>query len=67
MAYLHCGRCGLQIKIQAPYMCIENCPRCLARSATVAPLVQRSKWISPAVGWGIANPECRDDGTRDRA
>jgi Zn finger protein HypA/HybF involved in hydrogenase expression len=35
MAYLHCERCGLQITIQAPFMRIENCPRCLARTATV--------------------------------
>ena len=57
MAYLHCGRCGLQIKIQATFMRIENCPRCLARSATVAPLVQSAKWISPAVGFGAAESE----------
>ena len=51
MAYLHCSRCGLQIKIQATFMRIENCPRCLARSATAAPLVQSAKWLSPAVGF----------------
>ena len=52
MPYLHCGRCGLQIRIQARFMSIDNCPRCLARSATAAPLVRSEKWISPAVGWG---------------
>jgi len=31
MSYLHCGRCGLQIRIQASFMRIEHCPRCLAR------------------------------------
>ena len=66
MGYLHCGRCGLQIKIQAPYMRIENCPRCLARSATVAPLVQSSKWISPAVGWGPGDRHRGEDLRRDR-
>jgi hypothetical protein len=35
---LHCARCGLRITIQAPFMRIENCPRCLARSITVSPL-----------------------------
>ena len=52
MPYLHCGRCGLQIRIQAPFMSLENCPRCLARSATVAPLVRSEKWVTPAAGWG---------------
>ena len=52
MPYLHCGRCGLQIRIQAPFMSVENCPRCLARSATLAPLVRSEKWVTPAVGWG---------------
>ncbi len=52
MPYLHCGRCGLQIRIQAKFMSMDNCPRCLARSATVAPLVRSARWVSPAVGWG---------------
>lgn len=64
MAYLQCGRCGLQIKIQSPYMHIDNCPRCLARSATVSPLVQSAKWISPAVGWGAGERERRYDDVR---
>jgi hypothetical protein len=38
MPDLHCTRCGLRIRIQASYLRIENCPRCLARSATVVPL-----------------------------
>jgi hypothetical protein len=41
MFHLHCTRCGLGIKIQASYLRIDNCPRCLARSATVAPLAFR--------------------------
>lgn len=39
MPYLHCRRCGLRIKIQATFLRMANCPRCLARSAMVAPLV----------------------------
>jgi hypothetical protein len=39
MAYLHCGRCSLEIKIQAAFLRLENCPRCLARAALVSPLV----------------------------
>ena len=43
MAYLHCERCGLQIKIQTALLGIENCPRCLARTATISPMT-----LSPA-------------------
>ncbi len=39
MLYLCCRRCGLEIKIQAEFLRMENCPRCLGRSATVTPLV----------------------------
>lgn len=65
MAYLHCGRCGLQIKIQGTSMRIDHCPRCLARSATVSPLVQSPDWISPAGGWG-AGRSVRPSDARDR-
>ena len=61
MPYLHCGRCGLQIRVQAHFMRIENCPRCLARSATVSPLVHSAKWIRPAAGWASpAGERCGD-------
>lgn len=42
MAYLHCARCGLQIKIHAPFLSIENCPRCLVRTAIVSPMTLSS-------------------------
>ena len=35
---LHCARCGLEITIQASFLRIENCPRCLARTRIVSPL-----------------------------
>lgn len=52
MAYLHCGRCGLEIKIQAAQPQTKNCPRCLARSATLAPMTFISGPVTHAVGWG---------------
>lgn len=52
MAVLSCGRCGLQIRIQAAFLRIENCPRCLARSATVAPLTL-GPHAARAAGWGM--------------
>ena len=48
MSYLQCRRCGLQIRIQAPFMRVENCPRCLGRTATVSPLEHSAEWMSPA-------------------
>ena len=57
MAYLNCGRCGLEIKIQAAYLRIDNCPRCLARSAIVAPLTVSPRGVTHAVGWGTRPAE----------
>jgi hypothetical protein len=61
MSYLHCGRCGLQIRIQASFMRLEHCPRCLARSATVSPLVQSGTWVSPWMGSGAGTGGRPDD------
>lgn len=49
MSYLQCRRCGLQIRMQTPFQRVENCPRCLGRSATVSPLEQSAQWLSPAM------------------
>jgi hypothetical protein len=40
--YLSCERCGLEIKVQAAYLRLNNCPRCLGRSTIVSPLVSRA-------------------------
>ena len=52
MPYLRCERCALQFKIQAQCMRVENCPRCLARSAVVVPLTLSADRVAPPVGWG---------------
>jgi hypothetical protein len=52
MPYLHCGNCSLQIRIQAEYLRLENCPRCLARQKTLMPLVLTASRVEPAAGWG---------------
>ena len=54
MSYLQCSRCGLQMRVQALFVPVENCPRCLGRSATVSPLVQSADWTSPAARWGAS-------------
>jgi hypothetical protein len=61
MSYLHCGRCGLQIRIQASFMRIEHCPRCLARSSTLSPLVESVDWVSPEVGWAPVTADRPED------
>jgi hypothetical protein len=48
MSHLYCERCGLRVKIRAAFLHIDNCPRCLARSATVTRLVFSSDAIHPA-------------------
>jgi hypothetical protein len=61
MAYLTCGRCGLQIRIRADYLRLDNCPRCLARSAIVSPMAVSATHVSPAAGWGTrGEPDPRD-------
>lgn len=57
MAYLNCGRCGLRIRIQAAYLKMDNCPRCLARNATVVPMTLSSGAVTPAAGWGSRAPD----------
>ena len=47
MEYLSCERCGLEIKVQAAYLRLDNCPRCLGRSAIVAPLGTRTPTTDP--------------------
>jgi hypothetical protein len=37
-SFLNCPRCGLTIKLRAPWLAIRLCPRCLARSQSVVEL-----------------------------
>ncbi len=61
MSYLQCRRCGLQIRNRGTILRVENCPRCLARSATLSPLEETASWVSPALRWGATAPERADD------
>jgi hypothetical protein len=42
MPSLYCSRCGLRTKLTPASLLLENCPRCMGRSGTVAPLVVSS-------------------------
>lgn len=48
MEVLSCERCGLEIRIQAAYLRLVNCPRCLGRGAIVSPLTGRAVPGTPA-------------------
>lgn len=52
MEYLKCVRCGLEVRTRPARVQIENCPRCLARGATMSRMVRVGEPLSPAVGWG---------------
>jgi hypothetical protein len=61
MSYLQCRRCGLQIRNRGTILRVENCPRCLARSATVSPLEETASWVSPTPRWGATAFERAED------
>jgi len=52
MPQVHCGRCALDIQIQSAPSRLDSCPRCLARSGTVTPMVFSARGVNPAAGWG---------------
>ncbi|MGI8904091.1 MAG: hypothetical protein ACR2IP_10635 [Solirubrobacteraceae bacterium] len=64
MTYMYCASCGLHVRARSGATEIEICPRCLAREATVAPLLmRRARGLTPAArampkaaGPGIGNP-----------
>jgi hypothetical protein len=63
MEYLKCVRCGLEIRPRPARAQIENCPRCLARSATMSPMVRTA---APLADRGVA-AAARRAGTSRRA
>jgi hypothetical protein len=65
MEYLKCVRCGLEIRPRPARVQIENCPRCLARNATMSPMVLAAQPLSPAVGWGDSTPGATAGADRD--
>ena len=52
MEYLKCVRCGLDIRPRAARVQIKHCPRCLARSATMSPIVRAMEPPRPGADWG---------------
>jgi hypothetical protein len=31
MSYVNCPRCGLAVRLRAPFLAVRHCPRCVAR------------------------------------
>jgi hypothetical protein len=61
VSYLNSPRCGLSIKLQTPWLTIEHCPRCAARSRTVfelfgSGLPAEALYAAGAVGAGASGP-----------
>jgi len=38
MPFMNCTRCGLSVRIRAPYLLVDHCPRCLVRRRLVVPM-----------------------------
>lgn len=67
MEYLKCVRCGLQIRPKPGRGQIANCPRCLARGATMSAMVgapatdaTRSAGASRRASQGVLAASVRD-------
>jgi hypothetical protein len=59
MNYMTCSRCGLTVRLRAPYLTVKHCPRCIARARIALPM-------EPAEGPCVRNdqnPERVDDAT----
>ncbi len=70
MTYRHCPRCRLAIRRRVDVLTLENCPRCLARTALAVPLFSSplnavELWREvPAVGTSLVRAvERREPGT----
>ena len=48
-SYMSCTHCGLTVRLRAPYLLLERCPRCLARRGISVPMEvsERSSRTSP--------------------
>jgi hypothetical protein len=38
MPFMNCPQCGLSVRLRAPYLILERCPRCLARNRESVPM-----------------------------
>ena len=49
LSYMHCPSCGLSVRVRAPFLTVDRCPRCLARRGAVVSMVvtQHRSWPAP--------------------
>jgi hypothetical protein len=62
VSYLSCPRCGLTVRVRQPFLVMERCPRCIARSRQIvvmepseAPVRAKSKSGLPGLGGSRAS------------
>jgi hypothetical protein len=63
-SFLNCPRCGLTIKLRAPWLAIRFCPRCLARSQSVVELFSSALPVEALYAEGRAPRDDRRDNDR---
>jgi hypothetical protein len=67
MSYLHCPRCGLSVRLRAPFLTLDCCPRCLARRGTIVSMRLSEHRSRPAATEDAASVEsCPGDGLDER-
>lgn len=49
MPFMTCPRCGLSVRLVAPYMLVERCPRCLAHRRQIVEMSVTSTFPTPHV------------------
>ncbi len=57
-----CTRCGLRIRLRAPYLTVKHCPRCIAHARTAQPMQLTD---GPLV-WGKQGEDGQSVGTSGR-
>jgi hypothetical protein len=72
MSYMNCPRCGMSVRLRAPYLLPDRCPRCAARSGVSVPLEvtdqpqrrfspRSARRISPGFAAGVARTDAAPD------
>jgi hypothetical protein len=47
--YLNCPTCGLSVRVQAEFLMMRNCPRCIARRGIPIPMYDTPEAVSVAL------------------
>lgn len=47
MSFMNCPRCGLSVRLVAPYMLVERCPRCPAHRRQIVEMTVTATLPTP--------------------